>query len=200
MATGFDALAKKGTTATKKATAKIAATVTKEVAQKVDDLIVTKGKIKQLEGVKSGLELEIINHIRPQQDKLAYDGQYTNALEVSGAGAGKVLYITSDRFVVPQEEENINELRKVCGKKYDEFFEVKRIISVKESVIKEASGEKLQKICDACKKVGLDIAELFEVADKVVSKANLDSNQYELSKEKLAEFRTLVRQYKPALK
>jgi hypothetical protein len=201
MTNGFDKLAKKATTATKKASVKVAAEVTKDVMQKVTKLISTKAQIKQLELDKATLEQEVIAVVRPQQDTLAYAGNYTNALEVAGAGEGeKVLYITQDRFVIPQEEDNLNELRKVCGKVYDEFFEVRRVISVKESVVKETSGEKLNRLVEACKKAGIDIAEVFDVADKVVSKPGLDQKQYELSAEKLASFRTVARQFKPALK
>lgn len=198
---GFDKIAKKATTATKKASVKVAAEVTKDMMQKVTRLISTKAQIKQLELDKATLEQEVIAVVRPQQDTLAYSGNYTNALEVAGAGEGeKVLYITQDRFILPQEEEPLSELRKVCGKVYDEFFEVKRIISVKESVVKETSGEKLNRLVEACKKAGIDIAEVFDVADKVVAKPGLDQKQYDLPAEKLASFRVYARQFKPALK
>jgi hypothetical protein len=195
----FDALSKTATTATKKAAVKIAAQVTDAVKAKVDALIKTKAQIKKLEADKASIELEVIDHVRPQQDEMAYNGNYTNTLSVSGTEKS-LLYITTDRFIVPQEEENLEELRKVCGKAYDEFFEVRRVITVKEDVIKETTGEKLKAMADACEKAGLDIATLFDVADKVVAKDNLAQNQYRIAKEKLPAFRSIVRQYKAALK
>jgi soluble P-type ATPase len=71
---------------------------------------------------------------------------------------------------------------------------------VKDTVVKESSGEKLGKLVDACKKAGIDIAEVFDVADKVVAKDNLLQNQYKLPKTTLQEFRSLVRPWKPSLK
>ena len=52
----------------------------------------------------------------------------------------------------------------------------------------------------AIEKAGLNIADYFDVADKVIARDDLDRNQYKLNKSKLEEFRTMVRQNKPALK
>lgn len=199
MAGAFDKIAKKSTTATKKATVKREASVNDDIKKKVDALIGVKAQIKQLEADKALFETDIIEHVRPQQDELAYNGTFENCLTVPGSEKS-LLYITSDRFIVSQDEEPLAELRKVCGDKYDEFFTVKRVISVKEEIIKEESGERLKKIADAVQKAGLDIAEFFDVADKVVAQPNLDQNQYKLPRTKLASFRSLCRQFKPALK
>jgi hypothetical protein len=195
----FDALSKKATTATKKASIKIEASVTSDIRKKVDALIQTKAQIKQLESDKAIFEVAIIGHVQPQIDELAYNGSFTNAMSVPGSEQS-VSMIASDRFVVPQEDEPLDALRKVCGKSYDEFFEVRRVITVKDTVVKESSGEKLGKLVDACKKAGIDIAEVFDVADKVVAKDNLLQNQYKLPKTTLQEFRSLVRPWKPSLK
>jgi hypothetical protein len=46
----------------------------------------------------------------------------------------------------------------------------------------------------------LDIATIFDKVDKVVAREDLDRHQYELTPDKLAMFRALVRQSSPALK
>jgi hypothetical protein len=195
----FDKIVKKATTTTKKATTKIAATVTPEIIAQVDGLIKTKADIKRLESDKAIFESAILAHVQPQVDALAYTGTFTNTMSVAGTDQS-ISLVASDRFIVPQEEEPLEALQKLCGKNYDSFFETKRVISVKKSVVEEASGEKLGRLVDACKKAGIDIAEVFDVADKVVAKENLLEHQYNLPQEKLTEFRTLVRAYKPALK
>jgi hypothetical protein len=143
------------------------------------------------------LETTIIEHVRPQQDELAYCGSFTKSLTVAGKTAS-VTYVTSDRFSVPQDEAAQSEIKKVTGKKYDDFFEVKRTISMKDTALKDETT--LNKVAAACEKAGLNLADIFDVGDKVLAKEDLDRKQYELTAKQLQTFRSLVRQSKPALK
>ena len=193
----FDSIAKKPAEIKTATSSKLAATVTPIIAGYVDKFVDNKAAIKRLEAEQKDVETEIIAHVRAQQDAKAYDGQFSKSFLVPG-NSSEVTYVTSDRFSVPQEEETLAELKKLMGKKYDEFFDVKRTITMKKGVV---DNEKLlDKIASACEKAGMSIGEIFDVGDKVIAKDDLDRKQYDLPKTKLEMWRALVRQNKPALK
>lgn len=192
----FDKIAKTGTkkTASKE---RIAAEVNASVKKAVDTVITNKAEIKSLTAEIAENEALIIDHVRPQQDDMAYAGKFTKSLEVPGTTAS-VLYSTSDRFSVPQDEDSQTALKELLGNLYDDFFISERAISIKRDVL---NNEKLlNKICKACEKAGLNISEIFDVGDTIKAQKGLDEKQYKLNKENLETFRTLVRQNKPALK
>ena len=195
----FDSIAKK--TATEKPSKKSdipQAEVNTAIQAAVDTFVTTKATIKTAEAQLKELETTIIEHVRPQQDELAYCGSFTKSLKVPGKDSS-VLFSTSDRFSVPQEPETQTAIKELVGtKNYDAFFQIKRTISVKSTVITDE--DKLNTMAQAIEKAGLSVADYFDVADKVVARDNLDLNQYKLPKARLASFRTLVRQNKPALK
>ena len=194
----FAAIAKPATTGSKTATKKLTASVTPKLKTLVDEFVSNKAKIKALEASQAEAESAIIEHVRPQQDKEAFAGNFSKSFLVAGVSS-EVTYNTSDRFSVPQEEETLAELKKAIGeKKYNEFFDVKPSIALKDSVVKDDAM--LNKIASACEKAGLPIGEIFNMTNKVVAKDALDEKQYTLPEEKLPLFRTFVRQNKPALK
>ena len=194
----FDKIAKGGSELPKAASkSKAAATVNEEISNKVDLFVANKAELKRIEADMKDIESAIIEHVRPQQDEMAYCGSFTKSLTVAGK-VSSVLYSTSDRFSVPQDDDAQAGIKKLVGKKFDDMFEVKRSIAMKESALKDEST--LNKIAAACEKAGLNIGDLFDVADKIIAKDSLDEKQYLLKPAQLAEFRSLVRQSKPALK
>lgn len=198
MSNAFDKVAKKADGTTKTSSkAKVAAEVTSEIKNKVDSFVANKAELARLEAENKDIESTIINHVRPQQDELGFCGSFTKSLLVTGNNAS-VTYVTSDRFSVPQDEAAVTEIKKVAGKLFDDMFETKRSIAMKDATLK--NEETLNKIAAACEKAGLSVGEIFDVSDKLIAKDGLDQKQYELPKTKLDQFRALVRQSKPALK
>ncbi len=195
---GFDKIASKKATTTKKSSVNVTANVSDDVSDAVDDFIAAKAQIKSLQADLVENEQIIIDHVMPQQDKLARKGEYTKSLRVPGNGENAVTYTRSDKFSVPQEDEDISEIKKLVGKKFNAFFKTERVVSVKSGVLSDE--KKTQKLINACEKAGLDIGEYFDVTDKLQTVKGLDEKQYQLSKDKLETFRTLVKQAKPALK
>jgi hypothetical protein len=195
----FGAIAKKADSAGSKKTNKIAATVTKEVMNAVDTVIAHKAEIARLEAEQKSAEATIIDHVRPQQDDKAYAGNYSKTFSVEGSKGSAVNFTTSDKFSVSQEENVQEELQKLLGKNYDNCFESKRTITLKsEAAENKAFIDKLQK---ALTSAGMSIGEAFDVTEKTVAKQDLDRNQYTfVPKDKLDTFRSLVKQYKPAVK
>ena len=197
MANAFSKIAVKAPSASKKAT-KPVAEISSAVAMQVDLYVKNKAELARIEAEQLDLHTAIVEVVRPQQDKLAYEGEFTKSLDVPGKES-KVVYVTSDRFSVPQDEESLGAVKELVGKKaYDSFFEVKATITIKSSVAKD--DKVLNQIAAACEKAGLDIATIFDKVDKVVAREDLDRHQYELTPDKLAMFRALVRQSSPALK
>jgi len=193
----FDLIAGKALPASKSTSTKLAATVTQKIKDNVDTFVNNKAQMKRLEAEQKDIEAEIITHVRKQQDKNAFDGNFSKSYLVEGNDSN-LTYVTSDRFSVPQEEETLTEVKKLVGKKYDEFFEVDRNIKMKKGVVENT--KLLDKIATACEKAGLNLGEIFDVGDKVLAKKGLDEKQYTLSPKKLDMWRALIRQNKPALK
>lgn len=194
----FDAHAQKGTTSKKKSSVQVTAEVTSKVKKAVDAYIAVKAQIATLTSEAASLGEEIVSHVQTQQDTLGLKGQYSKSMYVPGE-KGQLTYSRSDRFSVPQEEDTLSALKKLLGpKKFDEFFNYVRTISVKDDVLK--SQEKLQKLADALEKAGISIPEYLDIIDVLTAVKGLDVKQFELGKAKLAEFRTLVPQNKPSLK
>ena len=195
----FDKIAKSAPSAPGKKSSVIAAVVPKSVAKSIDEYVTIKTSIKSEEADLKVLETQIIECLREQQDKLAYSGQFTKSLLAEGlTQTARVTYVTSDRFTIPQDEASLAEIKRIVGAAYDNMFETKRVISMNKDALENEIL--LNKIAAACEKAGMPLAEAFTVSDKVVAKSGLDEKQYGLPQDKLTILRTLVKQFKPALK
>ena len=80
----FDKIAAPVVSAAKKASTKVAAEVTPTIKKNVDLFVNNKAAIKALEAEQVTLESTIIEHVRPQQDSLAYSGSFTKSMVVEG--------------------------------------------------------------------------------------------------------------------
>jgi len=183
---------------TKKST-KLAATVTDEIKASVDEVIQLKGRIKADTAALGEKEFGIIEHVRAQQDSHALAGEFSKSFEVSGTGDAKLLYTTSDRFSVPQGAEEVAAIRQLIGtQKFSEFFKEQTALSIKSAVL--SNEPLLDQILTACETAGLNLNDIFEKVVRVEAVEGLDEKQYSMGAAKLVNFRTLVRQNKPALK
>ena len=199
MGNAFEKKIKKtDSTATSKTKIKVAAEVNDQVKEAVDKFVNTKANIKSLESKLGDLQTIVIAHVKPQQDELGFAGNFTGSMTVAG-NTTSVLFIATDKFSVPQDEGTLSEIKKLIGdKKYDEFFEVKKTISLKSEVVKD--DDKLNQIAEACEKAGLDIGQLFDMGEKVIARPGLDEKIYSLPRKILDVFRSLVKQASGYLK
>ena len=185
-------------TTTTKTKVKVAAKVTPGIKESVDIVIKLKAKMKVDKATLTENEDMIIEHVREQQDELGFKGNHTKSMVVAGT-RGNLLYTTSDKFSISQDDEEKTALKKlVKAKLFEEFFETKRVITLKADIVKD--DKKINAIVKACKDAGMVIADTFEVVDKLVAKKGLDTKMYKMNKKDLQVFRTLVKQNKPALK
>lgn len=197
MSNGFDKVAKKAEPGKSKKTTKIAATVTEDIRKAVDRVTNIKAQIRDLESELAVKEDLIITSVLPQQEAFAREGNFSKSFEVPG-NAGNLTLTLADSFSVPQDDEALAEIKTTLAKRYDEFLEKKRFVSLQENVLKD---EKItNKIITAITKAGMSIGEVFDVVDKVVTRPDVDRKQFELEPTALAKFRILVKQRKASLK
>lgn len=183
---------------TSKKTAHPVAEVTDDIRLAVDAVIAAKANITKLEHDLAEAETVIIDHVRPQQDEAARNGKFSKSFSVEGI-QGNVLYVTSDKFSIPKDQINQDHVKDLVGDKwFAGHFRKVRTVALKPAVSENIPL--LKRIIDACAKDGIPMSEAFDVTDSLVAEPGLDVAQYELEPEVLAEFRTLVKQYKPAIK
>ncbi len=186
---------KAGTTKTKSITT---AEVTDEIKAAVDRFVRNKAELKRLEADQAAIEEAIVGHVRPQQDEINYCGSFTKSLKVPG-NEFEVTYVTMDKFSVPQDEDALKAVKTLVKGLYDDMFETKETLSLKEDVVKNKDGT-LDKLATACQAAGINVAEYFDRGEKVIAKPDLDRKQYELKVEDLETFRSLVKQAKASLR
>ena len=192
----FDKIATKSTGSASKKATKITASVDDEIRNAVDRVISIKAQVKDLEAEQGTKEGTIIAHVRPQQDEQARSGNYSKSFDVEG-NDGSLVYTTSDKFSVPQDDDTQDEIKKLVGKKYDSMFEVQRTVALRSDVLKD--DKLVNKIVSTLSKAGID--NIFEVTDKIKTKKGLDERVYELmDQDKLDILRTLIKQNKAGLK
>ena len=192
----FDTIAKPAA-AKKAASNKIAAEVTDDIKVAVDTVIAHKAEISRLEAELDESSDSIRDHIFKQQAKHARSGNYAKTFSVPG-NTGNLTYVASDRWTLPKETELQEALKKFLGKRFDEWFESKRTITLNEVVSENAElvGE-IQKVLE---KADINIADAFTVVDTLKTKKDLDENQFDLDDKQLTQFRTICKQYKAGLK
>jgi hypothetical protein len=195
----FTAIAKSAPVSTAKSkSTKPTANVTDEIKNSVDLVIQHKAEIKRLEAELTNHETSIIDHVRPQQDDNARSGAFSKSYEVPGNN-GALTYVTSDRFSCPKEPAAIDQLKTLLGlTRFEEWFENKRTTNLQPGVLENPIL--VQKLVKAAADAGMSLGDVFDVVDTLVAKSDLDQKQYALKPAQLDEFRTLVRQNKPALK
>ena len=192
----FDKIAKPKGETKKSASTKIAAVVTDAVKLAVDKVIELKGKLKAIEAEEAQAEEIIISHVKPQYRQKAKEGNFSKTFVVAG-NSGAVNFVASDKFSVPKDEETQAEIKTCVGKKrFEEWFETKRVVTLKEGVL--ANDELVNKIVETLSKEGIE--DIFEVTDQMVSTGDLDRKQHELDDEAFETFSALVKQAKPSLK
>ena len=181
-----------------KKTPKLAAVVNDAIKAAVDEVIQLKARIKADEAALAEKEVLIIEHVRAQQDEKAFAGQFSKSFEVAG-NTGTLLYNTSDKFSVPQAVEAQAAIKALTGTMYEKFFRKFPHLAIKDAILNDDAM--MERIFAACESASLDLNAIFEKTEKVVAVDGLDEKQYKLrTASKLAQFRALVRQNKPALK
>jgi len=192
----FDAIATPAKT-TKGKTTKIVATVTDDIKIAVDSLINKKAELAKVKVEVDQLDSKIIDHVREQQETLARVGNYSKSFDVPGV-TGRLTYTTSDKFSTPKDPEEQASLKALLGERFNDLFAMKRSISLKDSI--QSDKTFLQKFAKALAAADIDLASTFDVVDVLVTKEDLDKNQYDLPPRDLEVFKTLVKQTKPSLR
>jgi hypothetical protein len=193
----FDAIAKPAAPAKKSASNKIAAEVNDEISNAVDLIIAHKAEIKRLEAEMDDHSDKVRDHVFKQQAQHARKGNYSKTFDVKG-NVGNLTYVSSDRWTLPKEADLQEALQTFLGKRFEEWFETRRTITLKPAAAD--NGDLIGKLSKAIEAAGFSMADVFEVTDALKSKKDLDENQFELDDKALTQFRTICKQYKAGLK
>lgn len=194
----FDAFAGKSKP-NKTASKKIAARdITPEIAAAVDTAIKEKAKAKMHEAEQKKAEVLIIEHVFPQQEAEARDGNYCKSFTIEGAESASLTYTTIDKFSVPKDNDVEAELRKLLSKDFDKFFRTLRTVKLSEDAMQD---EKLvNDLVAVAKEHGYEVPDVFTITDELATIKGMDEKQFNLPKAKLAALRTLIKQYRATIK
>lgn len=195
----FDALAKAAPTAQSR-TSKPIVEVTDAIRKTVDKYLKAKNSAAKAKADLEQCGDAIIEHVREQQDKNAFAGNFSKSYEVPGTGENKIAFVASDKFSVAQEDEVHDSIKDLVGK--DNYpLVVKKIRTITMNEKMQENEEFINNLIKTLQDAGLSLADAFEVKDKLVVVKGMDETQYNLvPNTKLPEFRTLVKQAKPSLK
>lgn len=194
----FDAFATAKPAAKKSASAKIAADMTPEVQTAVDLVIKNKAAIKALKAELEQAELEIIEHVYPQQEKHARDGNYCKSFTVTGTNGAVATVTTGDKWSVPKDTGVWDALKKLLAKQFDKFMHMVRTVSLTEKAMNDT--KLINDFVAVAVEHGYEVTEAFTIVDQLACQKGMDETQFTLPKAKLAEFRSLVKQYKATIK
>lgn len=192
----FDAFAGKKAPA-KKTSPKITAVVTDDVRNAVDSAISNKAQIKLLDAEIKKAELLIIEHVYPQQEKHAREGNYCKSFTVGG-NDGTLTYTTIDKFSVPKEQEVEDEIRKLLGKDFDTYFRMLRTVKFTEGAMQDK--KLINDMVAVAREHDYKVPDIFTIIDELATVKGMDVSQFNLPKAKLTALRTLIKQYKASLK
>lgn len=192
----FDAFAGKKTPA-KKTSQKIPAKVTNEIKKCVDLTITNKAQIKRLDVETKKAELTIIEHVYPQQETAAREGNYCKSFTVEG-NDGAVTYTTVDKFSVPKEDNVEAEIRQLLGKDFDTYFRTVRTVQFTEEAMQDKGL--INDMVAVAQEHKYNVPDVFSIVDELATMKGMDESQFNLPKAKLTALRTLIKQYKASLK
>jgi len=187
----------KKTTVEKKTTAKKSGTpeltVPDHVKAAIDRYNVAKEKMNQGKAEMTNEEPVIIDHVKAEQDKEAYAGNFKKSYKIEG-NKSKITFVTANKFSINPAD--VEEIKDILGDSYDNLIEEKPNVTLKETVLQSAElQEKLISL------VGEHFAEFFETTVTVKVKEDFDKNIYNhVDKDTLDALRIFVKQNKPSLR
>jgi len=192
----FDKIAKPKS-AEKKSTLPVI-TASANILTAIDEVNKLKGDLAKVKADLAIQEEIVIDYVKVQQDSKARAGEFSKSFRIEG-NTTALTYTTSDSFSTPQDEANQETVKELIGEtRFDAWFETKKMIAIKESVIN--NQDKIELLIEAMNKAGLSIPDFFNVTKVLTTCDDLDQKQFELDDETLHAFRTLVVQKKAALK
>jgi len=196
----LDAFASTPTKASKKKATKIEAKVTIKIKRAVDTVLEKKAAIKKLLIEQAEAEMTIIDHVLPQQEAEAREGNFAKSFTVMGTNADLApLTVTwPDKFSVPKDEKVHEEIRKILAKKFDEYMEKVRTVTFTEEAMK--NNKLLKALINTVVAEGMEVKDVFKIEDILKTIKGTDEKQFELPVAKLAALREFIVQAKPALK
>lgn len=171
--------------------------LSKELADSLDTFLKEKEKSKNAEAKYREAEGPILAHLRELQDTEGLAGSFHHSMTVKGNDDKEVKFVSSDKWSVPQTEEEIAAIKEKLGDKFDEVIGESVGVQLKEEVFQ---NEELQKELTAL--LGDNFDKFFSSTTKLVVKPGFNEKIYKVAKtiDEVKDLRAVVVQSKPFLK
>lgn len=165
-----------------------------DIKQNVDRYLEAKQNEKMAKAEKENAGENIVNFVRPHQDKEGYNGTHRHSYTVPGTNGNKVKYVSSNRFSINADDED--ELREILGDDFDGLIDRKFEVVLKAEVFQnEELKQKLMSL------MGHQFGVFFDTKVSLKVQEEFDRRVYATVKDKeLPTLRTFARPYKPSLR
>jgi hypothetical protein len=170
--------------------------LSKELAGSLNRLMELKKEVKTKTSKMRLVEAELIEHAREVQDQKAFSGNYVNSYELIGRNGETAKFITQEKWSIPREDEELEELRELLGDQADEILKDDTQVQLKPEVFEdEELQERLMEL------LGDEFGTFFDTTTKVVTNGKIAEKLYKVAgdQDKLESIRALLSQAKPSI-
>jgi hypothetical protein len=172
--------------------------LSEELTKKLKDFISQKAKMKEAESEMRLAEQPVLETCLERMDKDALEGEFHASYELKGTDGTKAKFISTDKFSLSQEKENIQALRELLGDEFDKEVVKKPTVQLKSEVFenKELQAELVQIMGDK-------FGKFFETVVKYSTKEGFDERMYKIangSKAKVMQICSVCGKAKPYIK
>lgn len=169
----------------------------KKLKALVDPIINLKNDIDIKKANLEFMQNDVISYVLSKQIEMARSGTFFKTCKVNGE-IGALTYTSANKFIIPQDTDTLKKIKELVGQdNYQEFFEVKRTIKLKEEI--HNNKPLINKFLAVVKEFNLEPNKVFDVSTEVIAANDLDRKQFMLNDGQLKEFQILVKQRKQGL-
>lgn len=147
-----------------------------EVTKKLHTFVDKKKEMKAAEGEMRLAESPILDVCMKRMDEDALTADFHSSYEVRGTDGTKVSFITTDKFSLSQEPDNINAIRDLLGDNFDKEIVKTPTVSLKPEVFE---SEELQRELVAL--MGAKFPKFFTTTVKYTTKSGFDERMYKIA-------------------
>jgi hypothetical protein len=156
-----------------------------------------KAEMKAAEGEMRLAEQPVLQVCLDRMDSDALSNDFHSSYEVKSTDGTKVKFVTTDKFNISNDPENIQALRDALGDDFDDEIVAKPTVVLKAEVFEDASLQK-----ELTGLLGDKFSKFFETIVKYSTKEGFDERMYKIAgdKGKAIQLRSLAGKNKPFLK
>jgi hypothetical protein len=169
----------------------------KELSKELDKYVEAKTMMKTSEGEMRLAEQPILEACLERMDKDAFENNFNSSYELKTVNGKCIKFVTTDRFNLSQDEENVQVLKDLLGENFEKEVVKKPTVTLKADVF---TDEKLKK--ELVSIMGDKFSKFFETTIKFSLKSGFDERMYNIAKNKneIIQIRSICGKNKPFLK